>query len=73
VKLSYIILPILAANIAWVVIGAIRDCRKTDKTDVWSRIDRNTNIAIRNIKFSAINVGLAIIIIVCGRMFHLQW
>ena len=70
-KLSYIIFPLLAANIAWLVIGAIRDYRKTDNTNVYARIDRNLNIATRNVKCACLNVVLAIIVMVCGLIFHL--
>ena len=72
IKLSYIIFPMLALNIAWVVIGAIRDYLKTDNTNIFNRIDRNQNIAMRNVKSACINVVLAIIIIVGGLIFHLS-
>lgn len=53
-------------NIAWAIIGAIRDCRKMDKNDRWAEIERNLNIAVRNIKCAVINVVLFIILKICG-------
>jgi hypothetical protein len=72
-KLSYILFAVLGVNIAWVIIGAIRDCKKTDKSDVHARIDRNLKIAARNIKCAAINVVIAIVVMVCGEIFHIRF
>lgn len=70
-KIRYIIFLLLALNIAWVVIGAVRDYRKTDNSNDDARIDMNLNMATRNIQASIINVVLAILVLVCAKVLHL--
>lgn len=59
---TYIAWALVGLNVSWAVAGAIKDHRKTDKSDVHSRINRNLNISTRNLQCAAINIGIVILL-----------
>lgn len=61
---------VLVINLAWLIIFGIRDhLKRADNGE----ISTNLSIATRNIKGCCINVILAIIVMVCGRILNLPW